>query len=142
MPDELSVITQACDRHGRDASALIEILHDVQAATGHVSDLAAREVASALNISRAEVHGVRSFYTDFTVQEVDRNRVKLCRAEACQAVGSEALARHLADAAIETDTVYCLGNCALGPAAMIRDRLIGRADLARIRAELAGEKDA
>ena len=136
MSNELALVARACAAHGHEASALIEILHDVQAEAGHVSDLAASEIASALNLSRADVHGVRSFYTDFTTHPVTC-RIKLCRAEACQAVGSEALAEALHKAGIETETVYCLGNCALGPAAMIDGRLVGRASADHLRAELA-----
>ena len=135
MPNEHALVARACAKHGNHASSLIEILHEVQEAAGHVSDLAASEIAAVLNISRADVHGVRSFYTDFTTHPVTC-RIKLCRAEACQAVGSEALADALHAAGIETESVYCLGNCALGPAAMIDGRLIGRASIGRLRSDL------
>ncbi|WP_300556398.1 NAD(P)H-dependent oxidoreductase subunit E [Maricaulis sp.] len=131
-------IAEICTHHRDEPSALIEILHDVQARFGHVSDEAAREIAARLNITRADIHGVRSFYHDFTTVPTEPVRIKLCRAEACQAVGSEQLATALEARGIETETVYCLGNCALGPAAMIQQRLIGRASvdsLERARAE-------
>lgn len=133
-------IAEICAHHKDEPSALIEILHDVQAGFGHVSDEAARQIAARLNITRADVQGVRSFYSDFTTDPAEPARIKLCRAEACQAVGSEALAAELDARGIKTETVYCLGNCALGPAAMIRQRLIGRASADRLeqaRAEAA-----
>lgn len=125
-------IAEICAHHRDEPSALIEILHDVQARFGHVSDAAAREIATRLNITRADIHGVRSFYHDFTTVPAEPVRIKLCRAEACQAVGSEQLAAALEARGIGTETVYCLGNCALGPAAMIKQRLIGRASVERL----------
>ncbi|WP_300531006.1 NAD(P)H-dependent oxidoreductase subunit E [Maricaulis sp.] len=121
-------IAEICAHYKDEPSALIEILHDVQARFGHVGDEAARDIAARLNITRADVQGVRSFYSDFTTAPASPARIKLCRAEACQAVGSEALAAALTARGIETEIVYCLGNCALGPAAMVQGRLIGRAD--------------
>lgn len=133
--DELDAAERSCERHNRKPDALIEILHDVQHACGCVSDDAVRVIAQELNLSRAEVHGVRSYYSDFS-DTPRAAKLKLCRAEACQSVGSEALAAELERRGIATETVYCLGNCALGPAAMIADRLIGRADADRLAAEL------
>ncbi|MFY0636317.1 NAD(P)H-dependent oxidoreductase subunit E [Maricaulis maris] len=124
----------ACARAANRPDALIEILHDVQRTSGFVGDRAIATIADALNLSRAEVLGVLSFYHDFRRQPGPRHILKLCRAEACQAVGGEALANRLeaalASAAdrIEIRSVYCLGNCALGPAALLDDRPIGRLD--------------
>lgn len=141
-------VATLCARHGGRADALIEVLLDLQLAKGCVSDADVAAVAHALNLSRAEVHGVRSFYTDLTAEPVARRRIRLCRAEACQSVGAERLRAALearlgttidkADpgAALGLETVYCLGNCALGPAAMVGDRLVGRATVDRVLAAL------
>ena len=138
--DDTSAAERLCAKYDHRADALIEILHDVQAERGCVSDDAARIIADRLNLSRAEIHGVRSFYSDFRT-EAGAPRVKLCRAEACQAVGSEDLAKDVAALGIETQTMFCLGNCALGPAAMIDGQLIGRADSQRIQSALEAVND-
>lgn len=134
--------------------ALIEMLHDVQQQFGCVDDAAVQQLALAINRSRAEVHGVRSFYTDFTTTPKGRCVVKLCRAESCQAAGSETLAAEIesalavrsgetrADGAVSLEAVFCLGNCALSPAAMVDETLIGRADAARILAAAGETPDA
>lgn len=130
MPQaDIETAKQVCARHDHRADALIEILHDVQSRHRCVSDDAARVIAHELNISRAEIQGVRSFYADFTTEPRDPNRLRLCRAEACQSVGADGLAAALDKAGIAHEAVYCLGNCALGPAALIGDRLIGRASV-------------
>lgn len=133
-------VQRACDRHHNRPDALIEILHDVQAELGCIPDAAVPPLALALNLSRADVHGVISFYHDFRRRPGGRHRLRLCRAEACQSLHSEALARHAerclnvgfgettADGRISLESAYCLGNCALGPAALLDDRLLGRLD--------------
>ncbi len=133
-----ATVRDICSRYGDRPDALLEILHGVQAGFGYLADDALRTVADALNISRAEIHGVASFYHDFRRDPPAAHTIKLCRAEACQAVGSEELAAHAekrlnaktggrsADGAIDLKAIYCLGNCALGPAAMIDDRLHAR----------------
>ena len=137
-PDE--ALRALCARHGNQAGALIEILHDVQNAQGHVPDSALPVIAQALNLSRAEVYGVVTFYHDFRKAPAGRHVLKICRAEACQAMGADRLAASLAKAvgieiggttpngAVSLEAVYCLGNCALAPAAMLDGKLIGRAD--------------
>jgi len=117
---------------------LLEILHDLQARIGHVPDDAAAELAEALNLSRADVHGVVSFYHDFRTKAGGRNTLKICRAEACQSLGCEELLAYAeqrtatacgatsSNGLVSLETVYCLGNCALAPAAMLNDRLVGR----------------
>jgi formate dehydrogenase subunit gamma len=127
--------------------AMLPILHALQEAFGFVPPPCVDLIADALNISRAEVHGTISFYHDFRTQPGARRVVKLCRAEACQAQGCDELVaafeqahgisgeHHSAELAIET--VYCLGNCALGPSAMVGSELVGRLDVARL-AELCG----
>jgi formate dehydrogenase subunit gamma len=113
---------------GREG-ALLPILHDVQAKFGCVSAEAEAEIATALNLSRAEVHGVVSFYHDFTAEADLRPCVELCRAEACQARGVEALVSAGETAAgtrVQVKAVYCLGLCSVGPAARIGDTLHAR----------------
>jgi formate dehydrogenase subunit gamma len=126
-------------RHQGRAGALLPILNDVQTALGHVPAAAVPLIAEALNLSRAEVHGVVTFYHDYKAAPADRPVIKLCRAEACQARGVEALAPILeGDDRIAVETVYCLGLCAIGPSAMVGDRvhLIRDADEARRLADV------
>ncbi len=108
-------------RHGRRPDALLPILHDIQEANGHVPAALLPAVASALGLSRAEVHGVVSYYRHFRQMPPGRHVVRVCCAEACQAVGAEAVAeharRHAGDLTVEP--VYCLGLCAIGPAVQV-----------------------
>lgn len=129
-----------CAAHGNRPDALIEILHDVQAAAGFISHDAMKDIAGALNISRADVYGTLSFYDDFRTEPAKAPRVRLCRAEACQAVGADVLAASCDANGISHTHVYCLGNCALGPAAMVGERLIGRADAEKVAAALRQER--
>ena len=116
-------------RHAGRKGALLPILNDVQAAFGFVPDAAVPIVAEALNLSRAEVHGVVTFYHDLKRKPAERPVIKLCRAEACQARGVERIAPILeGDARIEVETVYCLGLCASGPSAMVGNRVFARLD--------------
>ena len=120
--------------------AMLPILHELQHAFGYVDTAAVPLIADALNVSKAEVHGVISFYHDFRSAPAGRHLLKICRAEACQSMGCEALVSHLAhthhlapgetskDGGLTVETVYCLGNCALSPAALLDDELIGRLD--------------
>ena len=114
-------------RHEAREGPLLPILHEVQAAFGHVSEDSIRGIAAALNLTRAEVHGVVSFYHDFRSEADPRTVVKLCRAEACQARGVDALA--LPDQErVRIEPIYCLGLCSVGPAAMIGDKVFARLD--------------
>jgi len=129
---------------------LLPILHAVNDRLGHVDARAVPLIAEILNLSRAEVHGVVGFYHDFRRAPAGRHRVQVCRAEACQAMGGEALVQQLerrfgipcgqttADRQVTLEAVYCLGNCALSPAAMVDGALVGRADGERIAAAIAG----
>jgi len=127
---ELDAILAA---HTSRKGALLPILHDVQAAHGYVSEDAMRAIAKALNLTRAEVHGVVSFYHDFREAPEPRPVLKLCRAESCQARGVEALVAALPEnPRVVVETVYCLGLCSVGPAAMIGDMVYGRLDAARL----------
>lgn len=113
---------------------LLPILHAIQEAFGHVPEAAVPMIAEALNIGRAEVHGVMSFYHDFRKVPAGRHVVKICRAEACQSVGGRAFGDAVleklgtewhgtsANGAVTVEPVYCLGLCANGPAAMIDGR--------------------
>ena len=124
--------------------ALLPILHAVQGVFGYVPAEAIPVLADELNLSRADVHGVVSFYHDFRSAPAGRATVRICRAEACQAVGAERLVAHLRDrygvsmgetsreGSVTAEQVFCLGNCALGPAAQVNGRLHGRLDEARL----------
>jgi len=123
---------------------LLPILHGIQEEFGHVPQDALPLIADRLNLSRAEVQGVVSFYHDFRRQPAGRHVLKVCRAEACQSMGGEALAARLeqllgigfhetaGDGSVTLEPVYCLGLCACAPAAMLDGEVIGRLDEARI----------
>ena len=105
-------------RHRDREGPLLPILHDVQAAQGWISEADIIAIAADLNLSRAEVSGVVSFYHDFRRAPPDRPRIRVCRAEACQARGVDALLAQHMDARVEVEAVYCLGLCSVGPAAL------------------------
>lgn len=142
-------VADLCARHGGRPDGLIEILHGLKVALGHVPQEAVPLLAEGLNISRADVHGVISFYHDFEAHPGVRTEVRVCRAEACQAMGCDDLIAHAerrigtqcggvsADGAVALRAVYCLGNCALSPAVAIGGRLHGRVDAARFDALMA-----
>lgn len=123
---------------------LLPILHDIQRALGHVPPGAVGQIARALNRSRAEVHGVITFYHDFRQAPAGRHVLKLCQAESCQAMGSRQLTAEVeallgcrlgettADGAVTLEPVYCLGNCACSPAAMLDGRVLGRVTRAKL----------
>ena len=121
--------------HGAREGPLLPILHDVQAAFGGVDAAAEAQIAKALNLSRAEVHGVVSFYHDFTATADPRPVVQLCRAEACKARGVEALVAAAEAAAgdrVRLSAVYCLGLCSVGPSARVGDNVYARLDEAAL----------
>jgi formate dehydrogenase subunit gamma len=136
-------------QHSRQEGATLVILHALQEAFGYVPAAAVPMVAQALNLSRAEVHGVFTFYHDFRHKPAGRHVLKLCRAEACQAAGGDALAARAeaklgvslghttADDRVTLEPIYCLGLCATAPSAMLDGRLIGRLDEKRIDALVA-----
>lgn len=135
--------------HAGLEGATLVILHAIQEAFGYVPQAAIPMVAKALNLSRAEVHGVVTFYHDFRHKPAGRHVLKLCRAEACQAAGGDALAARAeaklgvalgdttADDRITLEPVYCLGLCATAPSAMLDGRLVGRLDQKRLDALVA-----
>jgi formate dehydrogenase subunit gamma len=129
------ILNDIIARHRGRKGALLPMLHDIQHAFGCIDAKAEAEVAKALNLSRAEVHGVVSFYHDFTPSPDPRPVVELCRAEACKARGVEALvpaAEAAAGERVNLKTVFCLGLCATGPNARIGDRLHSRLDEATL----------
>lgn len=133
-----SILDDILARHSGRKGPLLPILHDIQASEGHVSEEAVRRVAEALNLSRAEVHGVVSFYHDFRAQPDPRPVVRICRAEACQARGVEALVSALPDqSSVRMETVYCLGMCSAGPCAMVDGAVHARLDATRLEALIA-----
>lgn len=145
----LTSVAEILTAHAGLEGPLLPILHAVQAEFGHIPQEALPVIAKGLNISKADVHGVMSFYHDFRVEKAGAHVLKLCRAEACQAVGADALAAHAkqslgidwhgttADGRVTLEPVFCLGLCACGPAAMVDGRVIGRVDAARVDALLA-----
>ncbi len=128
---------------------LLPMLHRIQDRFGYIPPNAMPLIADALNITRAELHGVVSFYHDFRAAPAGRHVVKICRAEACQAVGAARLAEATlerlglgwhgttANGAVTVEPVYCLGLCACGPAAMVDDKVVGRVDEDRMASLLA-----
>jgi formate dehydrogenase subunit gamma len=137
-------IRECLDREG----PLLPILHALQEEFGYIDEAAEPLIAETLNITRAEVHGVITFYHDFRRAPAGRHVLKLCRAEACQAAGGDPLAaraearlglplgKTAADGSVTLEAVYCLGLCALAPSAMIDDRVVARLDEQRLDALL------
>jgi formate dehydrogenase subunit gamma len=139
MDSSTTIIIEAAIAANRTLpGALLPVLHAIQDALGFIPPAAVPRVAHGLNLSQAEVHGVITFYHDFRSAPPGRHVLKLCLAEACQAMGSDALAARLKqrlgidwrqtspDGALTIEPVYCLGNCALSPALMLDGKLRGR----------------
>jgi formate dehydrogenase subunit gamma len=137
---ETDRIAEILDAHQGLEGPLLPILHAIQAAFGFMSEAAVPQIAKALQMTKAEVHGVISFYHDFRSAPAGRHVLKLCRAEACQTMGADAVARRIKaalgigwhettpDGRVTLEPVFCLGLCACGPAAMVDGRLVGRVD--------------
>ena len=135
---ELDTVRNLLAQVSPEPDALLPLLQDVQARLGYIPKAAIRLIAQALNLSRAEVHGVVTFYHDFHEEPTAEHIVQLCMAEACQSVGCRSLAAHVhrtlgvgfheptADGRIQVDSAYCFGNCAAGPAVRVGDRIYGR----------------
>jgi formate dehydrogenase subunit gamma len=140
---ERARVLEVCARLKDQPGSLLPVLHAVQDAIGFVPSEAVPLIAGELNLSRAEVHGVVTFYHYFRTRRPGRHVVHLCRAEACQSLGAADLEAHAkktlgvdfhstsADGAVTLEPVYCLGNCALGPALMIDTELKGRVSAQR-----------
>ena len=132
---EPGTLDQIIAAHAGRKGALLPILHDIQKAFGCVDAMAEKAVAQALNLSRAEVHGVVSFYHDFTEAHDPRPVVELCRAEACKARGVEKLvsaAEAAAGERVNLKEVYCLGLCSMGPSARIGGHIYAGLDEAEL----------
>ena len=149
MAFDLDLAQTLIDRKRDTPGATLPILHDLQEQFGYIDDAVVPLIADALNISRAETLGVISFYHDFRRSPVDGRVLKLCRAESCQSMGCEELISHLElrhgikvddenHSRLHVETVYCLGNCALSPAALLDGAPIGRLDRDQIDAVVAG----
>lgn len=129
---------------------LLPILHGIQEEFGYVPGESLPVIADALNLSKAEVHGVVTFYHDYRNHPAGRHVLKLCRAEACQSMGGDALAAKMQqllgigfhettkDGSVTLEPVYCLGLCACAPSAMLDGEVIGRLDAEKIE-EIAAE---
>jgi formate dehydrogenase subunit gamma len=136
--DQNAVISRVLEERKAYPGALLPILHGIQDALGYVPREAIAQIAKALNLSRAEVHGVVSFYHHFRTSPPGRHTVYLCRAESCQSMGANRLVDHAKeklgvdfhettrDGSFTLEPVYCLGNCACSPAMMIDDEVYGR----------------
>ena len=136
--------------HAQREGPLLPILHDIQAEYGYVPEAAQPVIAAALGLTRAEVHGVVSFYHDFRDHPSGRHVLRLCRAEACQSMGADALADRVRaalgidfhettpDGRLTLEPVFCLGLCACAPSAQMGERLLGRATLDKVQKLVAG----
>ena len=148
--DFLTVVNGVLERLRGEPGALLPILHEVQGALGHIPSDAVPVIAEALNLSRAEVHGVVTYYHHFRSAPPGRHVVQVCRAEACQSCGADELLTGAeavlgckahatrADGLVSLEPVYCLGMCAMSPAIMVDDKPRGRVtldDLRRLEAQ-------
>jgi formate dehydrogenase subunit gamma len=146
MTDDLAGLVRGLvERHAADRGPLIPVLHDLSRELGYVPPEAVPLLARELNLSRADVHGVVTFYRDFRDAPAGA-MVRVCRGEACQAVGAEALADQARvrlrtgfgelgeDGATRLDHVFCLGNCALGPSVEVNGTVYGRVDAGQLDA--------
>lgn len=143
-------IEAICAAHGGRPEELLEILHEIQDSRGFIAEDVIPVIARLLNLSRADVHGVVTFYHDFKRAPHGRHVIKICRAESCQAMDGRRLCTHAekrlgtgfgqttADGKFTLEAVYCLGNCALSPAIMIDGRVYGRVNQSRFD-ELLGQ---
>ena len=144
------VVTAGIERFQAVPGGLLPLLHALQDALGYIPADAVPAIARGLQLSRAEVHGVISFYHDFRSEPAGEHVLQICRAEACQAMGSRALEAHAkqrlgidygdttADGSLSLEPVYCLGNCACSPSVRLDDEIHARVDPARLDALLDG----
>lgn len=154
IPEASAAVEKAILNNQSRPGALLPILHEVQEQLRHIPAAAVPAIAKALNLSRAEVHGVITFYHHFRQEIPGRHSVQICRAEACQAAGAEALAAHAhkvtgcqwhettADDMFTLEPAYCLGHCAAGPAIMIDDTPHARVSPAQFDKLIAGLQEA
>jgi len=137
------IVASAVEKYADMPGGLLPLLHQVQASLGHVPKDCVAAIASGMGLSRAEVHGVIGFYHDFHDQPRGQTTIHLCRAEACQAMGSRKLEAHVktrlgidyggttGDGRFSLEPVYCLGNCACSPSIRIGDDVFARVDAKR-----------
>jgi formate dehydrogenase subunit gamma len=142
--DRVALVRAIASQHAAERGALMPVLHDVMDELGHIAREDVEAIADVLNLSVADVHGVVTFYKDFRITPPPAHTVALCRGEACQSVGAEALyadtrarAGALGDD-VEVDEVFCFGNCALGPSGTLDGRLHGRLSPERLDTLTAG----
>lgn len=145
-------VAEILNRHRGMEGALLPILHAIQEEFGHVPQEALPIIAQDLSLSRAEVHGVMSFYHDFREKPAGTHVLKLCRAESCKSVGADRVADHARralgidwhettkDGKVTLEPVFCLGLCACGPAAIVDGKLVGRVDEAKLTKIIGGLK--
>ena len=143
-PQDYKIINQHILQYQSMPGALLPLLHAIQDDLGFVPEIAYPLISSALSLSVAEVHGVVTFYHHFRSHKPGRHILQVCRAESCQAMGSEMLELHIkehlnidfhettSDGAITLEPIYCLGNCACSPAVMIDEEVYGRVDNKKI----------
>ena len=143
------VIDALIKKHQNQPGALLPLLHAIQDTIGYVPESSYVPISKGLSLSVAEVHGVVTFYHHFRTHKPGRHVMQICRAESCQAMGSEALEAHAkkclnidyhqttSDEAISLEPVYCLGNCALSPSVMMDDEVYGRVSAADLEALIA-----
>jgi formate dehydrogenase subunit gamma len=146
----VAVVSAAVRKYADIPGGLLPLLHEIQAGLGYVPKDSVAVIAEGMGLSRAEVHGVISFYHDFRNKPGGQKTIHVCRAEACQAVGSRQLEAHVktrlgvdygettADGRYALEAVYCLGNCACGPSIRIADDVFARVDADRFD-ELLGD---
>jgi formate dehydrogenase subunit gamma len=144
--------SQIVAQYGAKPELLVQILRTIVTRYGWIPETTVRQLAEELNLSRADVHGVVQYYHDFRTEEPGRHIVKICQAEACQAMGSRKLtdyARkiltmdlHETENDVTLEPVYCLGNCACSPAVMIDGKTYGRVDEARLDVLLDNMREA
>ncbi|NLJ54871.1 MAG: formate dehydrogenase [Intrasporangiaceae bacterium] len=137
-------VRQLAQRHLGERGALMPILHEVVDRLGYVAEEDIPVIADVLNLSRADVHGVVTFYHDFRRTPPPARQVQLCRGEACQSVGAEDLYASVTSTyahapEVEVREVFCLGNCALGPSGLLDGRLVGRLTPERVAALVGAE---
>ena len=146
--EQQAVVDRAITAHQHRPGALLPLLHTIQDGLGFVPPPSVPSIARALNLSRAEIQGVISFYHDFRSHPVGKHLLRVCRAEACQSMGADQLAEAVqrelgirfgdtsADGEVTLEPVYCLGNCACAPAVMLDGQVHGRVSASRVKALL------
>lgn len=147
-----AIIAALIVKHQQQPGALLPLLHAIQDTIGYIPESSYVAISKALSLSVAEVHGVVTFYHHFRTHKPGRHIMQICRAESCQAMGSEALEAHAkqclgvdyhqttADGAITLEPVYCLGNCALSPSVMVDEEIYGRVSAAELDELIAEAK--